>query len=152
MSTDGADSAGRASHAHGAARPLHVRPRFLFIVLLGGTAGTSVRHATAELTPTWHDVPIGTLAVNLVGAFLLGLLIEALLRRGPDLALRRDLRLLLGTGFMGGLTTYSTFAVESQGLLDGGHVATGLAYAVGTVVAGLALAALGVAAARRWLA
>lgn len=130
--------------------PLHHRPRLLLIVLLGGTAGTSVRHATAEIVPVWHDVPVGTLAVNLVGAFLLGVLLEALLLRGPDVGQRREVRLLLGTGFMGGLTTYSTFALESQRLLDGGHAATGLAYAVGTVVAGLLLAGAGVAAARRW--
>ena len=130
--------------------PLHRRPRLLLIVLLGGTAGTSVRHATAEIVPVWHDVPVGTLAVNLVGAFLLGVLLEALVLRGPDVGQRRDLRLLLGTGFLGGLTTYSTFAVESQRLLDGGQAGLGLAYAVGTVLAGLVLAAVGVAAARRW--
>ncbi|KQY58679.1 hypothetical protein ASD11_03235 [Aeromicrobium sp. Root495] len=128
----------------------HHRPRLLVLVLLGGTAGTSVRHATAEVVPVWHDVPVGTLAVNLVGAFLLGVLLEALVLRGADVGQRRDVRLLLGTGFLGGLTTYSTFALESQRLLDGGPAGVGLAYAVGTVVAGLLLAAAGVASARRW--
>ncbi len=65
-----------------------------------------------------------------------------------DSAPANRLRLLLGTGFLGGYTTYSALAVETDTLLRGDHVALGLTYAVGSLVAGLVAAFAGVAAGR----
>ena len=71
---------------------------------------------------------------------MLGLLLELLSRRGPDVGARRLLRLGLGTGVMGGYTTYSTFALETVRLLEGGALLLGIGYALGSVLLGLAAA------------
>jgi fluoride exporter len=94
-------------------------------------------------------VPVATLGVNVVGAFALGVLLDALSRRGADAGLRRDVRLLVGTGFLGGFTTYSSLAVETDALLRGGQSGLALAYAVGTVVLGAGAAAAGIFVASR---
>ena len=81
------------------------------------------------------------------GSFALGALLATLLVRDHSAPANR-LRLLLGTGFLGGYTTYSALAVETDTLLRGDHLALGLTYAAGSVVAGLLAAYAGVAAAR----
>jgi CrcB protein len=87
-------------------------------------------------------VPWAILAANLAGAFLLGVLLEALVRRGPDHGIRRTLRLLIGTGFMGGFTTYSALATDTASLLAAEHGWLAASYALGTVlVGGIATAA-----------
>lgn len=111
-------------------------------------AGTLARFALAELIPTPAALPLGILLINLTGAFALGLLLEALARRGPDEGRRRALRLLFGTGFLGGFTTYSALAVDSALLLDTGRVVEGLAYLAVSVVVGLSATAAGIAAGR----
>ena len=118
----------------------------LALVAAGGCAGTLVR---AALERTWPaspgHLPVTTLALNVVGALALGLLLGALGEGRPRL------RLALGTGVLGGLTTHSTFILESHRLLtpggDGGHPVLGTAYLVGSMVAGLVAAGLGL-----WLA
>ena len=118
----------------------------LALVAAGGCAGTLVR---ATLERAWPaspgHLPVTTLALNVVGALALGLLLGALGEGRPRL------RLALGTGVLGGLTTHSTFILESHRLLtssgDGGHPVLGAAYLVGSMVAGLVAAGLGL-----WLA
>ncbi|MDH2444750.1 CrcB family protein [Amnibacterium sp. CER49] len=114
----------------------------LAVVLVGGTVGTAVR-AAIGLIPLPADVPIATPAINVAGAFALGLLLAALARRGPDTGSRRTLRLLLGTGLLGGFTTYSTLAVDTAGLVGAGGLVAGIGSALVTVIAGLGGAALG---------
>ena len=123
-------------------RALHLRWRSLGLVGLGGALGTAVRFLVNEGLPPVADVPVGILAVNVVGAFVLGLLLERLLRDGPDTGRRRDLRLLLGTGFLGGFTTYSTLATDTVALLAD-HALRAAAYALGTLLLGAVAAALG---------
>ncbi|TKV26377.1 CrcB family protein [Arthrobacter sp. NamB2] len=132
----------------GGDRPSHTRPAHLGLVFAGGMAGTLARFALAELIPTPAALPLGILLINLTGAFALGLLLEALARRGPDEGRRRALRLLFGTGFLGGFTTYSALAVDSALLLDTGRVVEGLAYLAVSVVVGLSATAAGIAAGR----
>ena len=123
------------------------------VVLVGGAFGTAVRAALESAFPAqpggW---PWITFAINVSGSFLLGLLLETLSRRGPDAGLRRYLRLGVGTGVMGGYTTYSTFAVETVRLLGLGGAATflGIGYALGSVVLGLLAAFAGMWLAARW--
>lgn len=123
------------------------------VVLVGGAFGTAVRAALESAFPAqpggW---PWTTFAINVSGSFLLGLLLETLSRRGPDAGLRRYLRLGVGTGVMGGYTTYSTFAVETVRLLGLGGAATflGIGYALGSVVLGLLAAFAGMWLAARW--
>ena len=125
--------------------PLHHRPRLVGLVALGGTVGTALRAALGALAPAAGGWPWATWTVNLTGAFLLGLLLEALARTGPDDGRRRDTRLLLGTGVLGGYTTYSTLALDTVRMIDAGDVRTGLLYAAGSVVLGPATAAAGIA-------
>lgn len=135
-----------------AGAPAHLQPRFLLAVLAGGSLGTPARYGVSVVLPTraghW---PVGTFAANLLGAFLLGVLLEALAGRGPDLGRRRLLRLGLGTGFLGAFTTYSTLAVETDLLVRAHRPALAAGYAVGSVAAGLLLSTAGIAlaAARR---
>ncbi|MDF0531774.1 fluoride efflux transporter CrcB [Tsukamurella sp. 8F] len=131
-------------------RALHLRPAPLALVFAGGAVGSVARYGVACLLPTSAGhMPWATLIVNLVGAFVLGCLLETLVLAGPDHGHRRRLRLLLGTGFCGGLTTYSTFALDGRSLFAGGHVGAGVTYLAVTVVGGLVAAAVGVAVAAR---
>lgn len=126
-----------------ACRPPHLRARSLGLVFVGGAAGTAARSGLSGAAPQLPGVPIAVLVINVVGAFLLGLLLDRLLRPGPDDVRRRDLRLLLGTGVLGGFTTYSALATDTAVLLAGGQVAAAAAYASGTLLLGLAAALAG---------
>jgi CrcB protein len=77
--------------------------------------------------------------VNTAGAFVLALLIAVLAELGPS----RYLRPLVGTGFCGALTTFSTFGYETMRLAEEGEPAVAAANAVGSLAAGLAAAAVG---------
>jgi fluoride exporter len=119
-------------------------PRLLALVGVGGAIGTLARYGLARWLPAGAGWPRGTMIANLAGALVLGVLLEALTRSGPDDGPRQRLRLLLGTGFCGGLTTYSTFAVETVLLAKAHHDALAVGYVVTTIVAGFALAAAGI--------
>lgn len=119
------------------------------MVALGGAIGTGAREAISLAVPPIGGVPVAILGINVVGAFLLGLLLESLLRRGPDDGRRRDLRLFLGTGVLGGFTTYSALAADSSVLLIEGNALVGALYAVGSVVLGVLASWGGIVLARR---
>jgi CrcB protein len=88
--------------------------------------------------------PWTTLWINIGGSLLLGMLLEAIAESGRDAGWRRGLRLGIGTGVMGGFTTYSTFSVETVLLLRSGHWLLATAYALASVVTGVGAAMLGV--------
>ncbi|RZU65668.1 CrcB protein [Microterricola gilva] len=117
-------------------RPPHLRWAAIALVALGGTVGVAAREVLTLIVPTLGALPLAIAIVNLFGAFLLGLLYEALTRADPTRSTARSLRLLLGTGFCGGFTTYSALAVDTALLLGDGELATAAAYALGTVVLG----------------
>ena len=131
---------------------LPVRPAWLGVILLGGTAGTATRAwlegSYAPVTGQW---PWTTFWVNVSGALLLGVLLEVLAETGADRGWRRAVRLGVGTGFLGGYTTYSTFAMETGQLLDAGRWLLGVGYGLGSVVLGLAAAFCGQRLVRRLL-
>ncbi|WP_156890490.1 fluoride efflux transporter FluC [Gordonia shandongensis] len=127
-------------------------PTTIAWVFVGGAAGTALRVLAEEAWPARDGQwPWGTFAVNLVGAFVLGALLEGLARRGDDAGWRRSVRLAVGTGFCGSLTTYSAFALELRLLGTGEHVVLAAGYAFATVTAGVLLALSGMQAARRLL-
>lgn len=131
---------------------LPVRPAWLGVVLIGGTAGTAVRGwLETAFAPPAGQWPWVTFWINVCGALLLGVLLEVLAETGPDRGWRRGLRLGIGTGFLGGFTTYSTFAVETLQLVAGGAWLVGAGYAVTSVVLGLLAAFSGVRLLRRLL-
>lgn len=119
-----------------ATRPVHLRWTSVGLVALGGAAGTAARVALSLAVPTEGGFPLATIVINVMGAFLLGMLLDALTRRGPDAGRLRDIRLLAGTGALGGFTTYSALATDGVLLGVDGSPAVALAYALGTLVAG----------------
>ena len=128
--------------------PPHFAPSLLLIVFLGGCAGAYARYwVSTELLPTADGWPSATLVVNLLGAFLLGLLLEGLVRLGDDSGVRRLIRLTVGTGFMGAFTTYSSFASDVYALMRHETLALAAIYASTTIIGGLALSAFGIWAA-----
>ncbi|MCU1480214.1 MAG: CrcB family protein [Subtercola sp.] len=123
------------------ARAAHVRPANIALVFVGGAVGTAIRFGLIEIVPGIGSLPVTVFLINVVGAFVLGLLLDSLARRGPDGGRRQRVRLLVGTGVLGGFTTYSTLAVGTVVLLQSGLGGVAVVYALGTVVVG-ALATL----------
>jgi CrcB protein len=118
----------------------------LLAVAIGGVAGTLLRVWMARvLPPGATGFPWSTLIVNLVGSFVLGFIVVALIERAAP---SRYLRPLIGTGFCGGLTTFSTFVVQIDLLVRAGHAAIAFAYLAVSLVAGLAVVRLGMLLAR----
>jgi CrcB protein len=125
--------------------PAHRQPLLIALVFVGGVCGSAVRYALGLAVPTrTGDWPTSTFVVNIAGAFVLGLLVEALVRAGADDGWRRRLRLFAGTGFCGALTTYSALAVESDLLVRGHHPGLAATYALVSVAAGLVATGLGI--------
>jgi CrcB protein len=124
-------------------RPVYLRWTFIGIVALGGAVGTALRAVLAASVPDVDGVSWIIFGINVFGAFCLGLLLEALSHRGADVGGRRTARLLLGTGVLGGFTTYSTLASGTAQLLTDGRLGAGSGYALLTVVAGLAAVVVG---------
>jgi fluoride exporter len=124
--------------------PPHLNWTGIGVVFAGGVLGTGVRYAVGEVVAPWGSWPAATFCVNVVGAFLLGVLISALRRRGPDIGVRQRLRLFAGTGFLGGFTTYSALVVEIGLLARDGYAWVAVAYASATVVLGFLACVAGI--------
>jgi CrcB protein len=108
----------------------------LVAIVVGGMAGTLVRLLLSELLPhaegSW---PWGTLVANVAGAALLGFVLVRFSSRAPA---PTRVRALVGTGFCGALTTFSTLQRELLEMLDAGRAGLALAYVAVSLVAGLA--------------
>ena len=92
----------------------------VILISLGAAAGAVLRWLLAlGLNGLFPAIPPGTLAANLIGAYLMGVAMEAL---SAPLGMAPELRLLLITGFLGGLTTFSAFSGEVAALLQQGRV------------------------------
>lgn len=107
--------------------------------------GTLARYLVTMAIPAWNGLPLPTFVVNVTGAFLLGALLVALARRGPDTGWRRAVRLFAGTGLLGGFTTYSAFALDTDGLIAAADPGGAMLYAFATVVLGAVATAAGMA-------
>lgn len=116
-------------------------------VLVGGALGALARAALAEAIPHGAgDWPWATFAANMAGTLLLA---GVTVRLSAIVAPARYWRLLIGTGFCGALTTFSTLQVETIELARDGHAGTAAAYALASIAAGLAVAVAGAIVARR---
>ncbi len=110
----------------------------IIAVGLGGFAGSVLRYLVSRLVSgvNFFSLPLGTLLVNVVGCFVLGLL-TGLFSRTQGMS--PELRLLLTTGLCGGFTTFSTFMGENFEMARGGHFALLTAYVVISLAAGFVL-------------
>lgn len=128
------------------ASPRPGRDWTLLVIGLGGAVGTGVRYIIEAAFPAapggW---PWATFLINITGAFILAALLETLSRSGPDDGWRRRVRLGVGTGVLGGYTTYSSFMVEATLLGDTGHYLVAVGYVAASVLLGLAAAWVGLA-------
>lgn len=95
--------------------------RELLAILVGGAAGAVSRFWLANGVYAWlgRGFPWGTLVVNVLGSFVMGLLYVLLLERGP---LSGEWRALLLVGFLGAFTTFSSFSIETLVLIEQGYL------------------------------
>jgi CrcB protein len=112
------------------------------LVALGGGAGANARYWLGQVVNRWqeaqlpgYEFPWATFLINVSGSVVLGIAAGLCLGQ-PDPA-RRHWYLLLGTGFCGGYTTFSTFSLEALELLRDGKAGAALAYVGGSVAAGV---------------
>lgn len=119
----------------------------LLLVAVGGAAGSVLRYVTSGLAIRWLglDFPYGTLIVNVVGSFLIGL-VQALADEAR--VIPEPARLFLSVGVMGGFTTYSAFSYETVRLIELDAWGRALANVVVTTFICLAVCVLGIAAGR----
>jgi fluoride exporter len=121
--------------------------RELAAIFAGGSVGAVARaEVVRALPPPAGGWPWATFALNVLGAFLLGYFATRLQERLPVSSYPRP---LLGTGFCGALTTFSTLELELLEMVDRGHDALAAGYATASLLAGYAAVALASAAVRR---
>jgi len=113
----------------------------LLLVFLGGAVGAPTRYLTDRWVQARHGLrfPFGTFAINAVGSLILGVVLGGVAHHGWS----AHTQALLGTGFCGGLTTFSTFSVETVELLQGRLAVRAASYVALSCAVGIALAALG---------
>ncbi len=111
-------------------------------VAVGGALGAMARYgvSTVIVDASSNRFPYATLSVNVLGSFLMGVLFVVIVEKAM---LPPEMRTLLMIGFLGALTTFSTFSLDALGLWQNGHLFMALLYALGTVV--LCLAAISIA-------
>ncbi|CAG0937826.1 partial Putative fluoride ion transporter CrcB, partial [Candidatus Brocadiaceae bacterium] len=115
----------------------------LIVIALGGAFGAVTRFLVSSGIYQWlgRDFPYGTLVVNIVGSFLMGLLTEALILQRISIGI--EYRAAILVGFIGALTTFSTFSLETFYLLEQGNINKALLNIGGSVVACLLAVWLG---------
>ena len=112
-------------------------------ICAGASLGALLRWLLAgRFNPLFPALPMGTLAANLLGGYLVGVAV-AVFATAPQLP--PQYRLFVVTGFLGGLTTFSTFSAEVVTQLQQGHTAWALATAFAHLLGSFALTALGIA-------
>jgi CrcB protein len=112
------------------------------VVAIGGLGGVLARFGIGRLTEHHTTLIWSTVAINILGSFLLGLLTATRW-------FSRDVREGIGVGFLGGFTTFSTFSVQTVIEVDVGREGRAIAYVLVSVVGGLAAAGLGYFIGRR---
>jgi fluoride exporter len=103
--------------------------KYLLFIALGGASGAVARYLLAGWAHRmWEGhLPVGTLFVNVLGSFALGIVYVVLVEKQ---LIHQDWRGVLMVGFLGAFTTFSTFSLETITLLEAGHVAHALGYMV----------------------
>lgn len=127
---------------------VRIRPRYLVAAALGGALGAGARYALAQVTPIWQTVSAGTVVVNILGPFLLGMFLQALAER-PETRNTRFLRLLVAVGFLGALTSYAQLAVDVIVVAENDHPLLAGGYGVATLMVGAGAVWLGILSAKQ---
>jgi len=122
----------------------------IIAIMIGGGLGATFRHLLFLTVQRLAglDFPIGTLAANLLGSFLIGFLWQSF--EGTRLA--HEWRLFIFTGFLGGFTTFSTFTRESMQMMKVGEWKAAISYMLLSNVLGVVLVAAGFLLAKRYIA
>ncbi|MEO1989071.1 MAG: fluoride efflux transporter CrcB [Martelella sp.] len=117
------------------------------IVAAGGALGSVGRHFVGVLATRLGGInfPWGTLAVNIIGSLLIGLLVEAVARVLNESA---EARMFIVIGFLGGFTTFSSFSLDAMNMIERGDVLPAIAYVIGSVAIGLGAVWAGLAIGR----
>ncbi len=116
-------------------------------VALGGAMGAVARYGVNILSRRWTGFPVGTLAVNVIGSFLMGVLVVVLAHKGGT----RHAPLLM-TGILGGFTTFSAFSLDTVTLWERGQPGLAAGYVLASVGLSLLALILGLWAARGYVA
>lgn len=115
------------------------------MVFAGGGLGAMARYfVTTNLAGKLGTFPLGTLAANILGSFLMGIIVGIIAGRSN----LEPLRLFLAVGFLGGFTTFSSFSAETLSLINGGQIFSASVNIIFSVAAGLAACMAGLALAR----
>ncbi len=109
------------------------------LVGLGGGLGSVLRYGTSLLLNS-KLFPWATLAVNIAGSFIIGIVFALSIRQEP---LSHNWKLFLAAGICGGFTTFSAFSLENMGLLQSGRYGMAIAYIIASIVFGIAAAFIG---------
>ncbi len=132
-----------------ARRVLATRWDILLVIAVGGAIGSLARRGVAEIMPTTVEgFPWGTFVVNVTGCLVIGFLMVLIMDAGSP---SRYLRPFLGTGVLGGYTTFSTYMLEARDLLIARQPGLAWVYLAGSLAVGLAAVWLGVAVGRTLL-
>ncbi|MES3151888.1 fluoride efflux transporter CrcB [Sphingomonas faeni] len=118
----------------------------LLYVMVGGAVGSGARYLTgrAMLSLLGADYPFGTLAVNLIGGLLMGVLAGVLARNSAS----ETWRLLLGVGVLGGFTTFSAFSLDVVTMIERGAIGVAFGYVLVSVIGSVAALFAGLSAVR----
>ncbi len=108
--------------------------------MIGGFFGSISRFSLGEWIHSGNGFPFGTLFINLMGCFILGWFLSY---AGRSKKVRHEWSLLIGTGFIGSFTTFSTFSVETLQLFQRGFIGQALLYILASTVFGTLLAFIG---------
>ena len=116
----------------------------LLLVMLGGAVGAGFRYhlSGVALRNLGPNFPYGTLLVNLLGGFLMGILAGTLVRQFTTIQ-GEPLRLFLGVGVLGGFTTFSAFSLETVNMLTRGQAVQAAGYALASVAGSVLMLLLG---------
>lgn len=128
---------------------IRIRTRHLALAALGGALGAAVRFIIAQSTPIWETLSLGTVIVNIVGPFFLGLLLQTLAERTESRRMR-VVRLLTAVGFLGALTSYAQLAVDIVIVAEHHHILLAASYAAATIAAGAGAVWLGILTSKNW--
>ena len=111
----------------------------LLLVGFGGAIGSMLRYAATLLLNSKY-FPYATLAVNIIGSFIIGLVFAISIKNENFL---NNWKLFLATGICGGFTTFAAFSLENMGLLQSGKIALAATYIILSVLLGIAAAFFG---------